>query len=97
LDGIDEFNETTEEVIYLNCTIADLAGMENFTKTQYVKNDVPVDAYYDVYDMPYVQPMSTETVKVPVDEKLIPQGELAIDRGTPVETKDGYIGEFVSY
>jgi uncharacterized membrane protein len=67
--------------------------MENFTETQYVKTDVPVDAYYDVYNMPYVQPMSTETVEIPIDEELIPPGELAIHRGTPVEAKDGYIGE----
>lgn len=93
LVGIDEIIETTEEVIYLNCSIADLAKLENFTETQYVKTDVPMDVYYDVYNLPYVQPMSMETIEVPVEEELIPPGELAIHRGTPVEAKDGHIGE----
>jgi len=93
LVGIDKISETTEDVIYLNCSISDLAEMENFTETRYVKTDVPVDVYYDVYNMPYVQPMSAETVEVPIDEELIPPGELAIHRGTPVEAKDGYIGD----
>ena len=93
LVGIDEISETTEEVIYINCSKANLAEMENFTETQYVKTDVPVDVYYDVYNMPYVQPVSTETIEVPVDKELIPPGEIAIHRGTPVEAKDGYIGE----
>lgn len=91
--GIEVISETTEEVIYLNCSVSELAEMEIFTKTQYVKTNVPADVYYDVYNMPYVQPMSTGTVEVPIDEELIPPGELAIHRGTPVEATDGYIGD----
>ena len=90
---MDRINKTTEESIYLNLSISELSEMETFTETQYVKTDVPVDVSYDVYNMPYVQPMSTETIEIPIDEELIPPGELAIHRGTPVEAKDGYIGD----
>jgi uncharacterized membrane protein len=90
---IDKISDSSSEVIYINCSIADLTDSEHFTETQYVKTEVSVDANYDVYNMPYVTPMSTETIEVPVDDELIPPGELAIHRGSPVEAKDGYIGE----
>jgi uncharacterized membrane protein len=93
LVGISEMKETTEEAIFLNLSIAELYETEAFTETQYVKTDVPVDVNYDIYNLPYVQPMSTETIEVPIDKELIPPGELAIHRGTPVEAKEGYIGD----
>ena len=93
LVGIDEISDTISKVIYLTRTKAEVADLEHFTETQYVKTEVPADMQNDVYNMPYVTPMATETVKIPVADELIPAGELAIHRGTPVEAKDGYVGE----
>jgi sporulation protein YlmC with PRC-barrel domain len=48
------------------------------------------------YYLPYVDPEMT--VQVPVEHKQIPSGELAVHRGTRVESTDGYVGhinEFV--
>lgn len=91
--GIGKIIDSSSKLIQLNCSISDLVSMDHFTETQYVKTEVPVDVYYDVYNLPYVTPMSSEMIEVPVDEELIPPDELAIHRGTPVKAKDGYVGE----
>lgn len=93
LVGIDKINDTSSMVIQLNCSTSDLGNLERFTETQYVKTEVPIDVYYDVYNLPYVTPMSTEIVEIPIDEELIPKDELVIHRGATVKAKDGYIGE----
>jgi len=93
LVGKEDIIEASNKMIHLNCSKSDLASMQHFTETQFVKTEVPVDVYYDVYNLPYVTPMSTELVEVPTDEELITPDELAIHRGTPVKATDGYIGE----
>jgi len=43
------------------------------------------------YYLPYVT--STKTVQVSTEQRQIPPGELAIQRGTRVEATDGYVGK----
>jgi uncharacterized membrane protein/sporulation protein YlmC with PRC-barrel domain len=93
LVGIEKISASSREMVQIDCSIADLVNSEPFTETRYVKTEVPVDVYYDVYNLPYVTPSATESVEVPIDEELIPPDELALHRGAPVEAKDGYIGE----
>ena len=87
---VDQVEEVTPQMIRLRCTKAELAEMEPFTETQFVKTAAPSLTYtqYDSYMFPYV--VSAETVEVPVEVERVPPGELAIHRGTMVEATDGF-------
>jgi len=102
---VDVVSETIADTIQLSCSKAELEKMDPFIKTEFIEEKVP-ETYYSygsgVYETgsyfygPYVTPEMT--VKVPVDYRQIPQGELAVRRGTSVGATDGYVGhvdEFV--
>ncbi len=96
--------DTIIDTIRLGCSKAELEKLDRFIKTKFIEERVP-ERYYSYtsgtyglganYYFPYVIP---ETMQVPVEEKQIPPGELAVQRGTRVQATDGYVGrvdEFV--
>ena len=102
---IDVVAETIADTIQLRCSKAELEKMDPFIKTTFIEELVPERFYsynggmYGMgtyYYAPYVIPETT--MQVPVEERQIPPGELAVRRGTRVEATDGYVGrvdEFV--
>jgi uncharacterized membrane protein/sporulation protein YlmC with PRC-barrel domain len=90
---IDDVLDTSSSLIRLRCTREQLAGMEPFLETQYIRTEQPVPTYeaYDSYMFPYVT--QTQAVDVAVEVERVPSGELAVHRGTQVEAVDGHVGE----
>lgn len=90
---IDSVVETTPKYIELRCSPAELAKMDAFIETEFIKTEVP---YYGtdavVYNWSFVVP-ETETKLVSVQHERIPPGELAIHRGAPVRGTDGRLGK----
>jgi sporulation protein YlmC with PRC-barrel domain len=87
---------TIADTIQLNCSKAELEQMKPFVKTEFVESKMPVQnvgftgGMYGIgsyYYMPEI------TAQVPVQHFQIPLGELAVQRGTRVEAKDGYVGK----
>jgi len=100
LVSIDQVVETTSATIRLDCTRDELAAMQPFVKTHYIKSKAPVypGYYYDVYMRPYVTNAVMRPSYIPVEEECIPPGELAVRRGARVEATDdrvGRVGEFL--
>lgn len=96
---IDLISATIADTIRLKCSKAELVQMKPFVETHFIESKMHVGnleyaggAYgASYYYMPYVTP--EVTVQTPVEEKQIPAGELAVQRGTRVEAKDGYVGK----
>jgi sporulation protein YlmC with PRC-barrel domain len=97
---VDVISTTIADTIRLRCNKAELEQMKPFVKTEFVEEKLPVGnighagGMYGMgsyYFLPYVTPEIT--VQVPVEHLQIPLGELAIQRGTRVEAKDGYVGK----
>ena len=88
---VDEVDETKPDLIKLKCTRAEMAKMDLFEYQEYMRTE------YQVYKpLSYTFPGATirENVVsyVPVKQRNIPQGELAVRRGAKVEATDGYAG-----
>jgi sporulation protein YlmC with PRC-barrel domain len=87
--AVDQIAETTPHLIRLHCTRDELAKMEPFIETRYVRGERP-----RFEDAPYVWPfpVRNETVMLPLEHERIPPGELAVHRGAKVEATDGHVG-----
>ncbi len=92
---IDQVVETTSETIRLDYTKDELAAMEPFVKTHYIKSTAPAypGYYYDVYMRPYVTNAVMRPSYIPVKQECIPPGGLAVRRGARVEATDGKVGK----
>jgi uncharacterized membrane protein/sporulation protein YlmC with PRC-barrel domain len=90
---VDQVLDTSSDLVRLRCTRDELAGMEPFLETQYIKTEQPVPTYeaYDSYMFPYVT--QVETVDMAIEVERVPSGGLAVHRGTQVEASDGHVGE----
>jgi len=96
---VDVLSETIADTIQLHCTKAELERMEPFVKIKMVEEQVSErDFAYggemyrgSRYYMPFVS--SETTIHVPVEQRQIPYGEMAVQRGTRVEATDGYVGK----
>jgi sporulation protein YlmC with PRC-barrel domain len=97
---VDDVKNTAADKIQIDLTKAELEQKEPFIKTTYIKEKVqnPMFGYsggmYGVnsyYYLPYVR--SETSVYEEVDNKQIPDGDLAIHRGTRVEARDGSVGK----
>ena len=89
----DQVQESTRDLIRLGCTQEDVGQMPPFATTRYVLEGSHDYTLYEGGENPAA---SASTVGAPgkeQEEELIPEGELAIDRGTRVEATDGYIGQ----
>ncbi len=87
---VDYVAETSSDMIRLSCTKEELAKMEPFTETHFIKNERP--NYEDTYYLPYAAP-SAEPFYARVEEERIPPGQLAVHRGAQVEATDGHVGK----
>ena len=89
--------ETKGDTIRLSCSMADLEKMDPFIKTTFVDEKLPdYSAFAGGYGsgMVYWPYASFEgNVQVPVEQREIPAGELAVHRGTRVEATDGFVGK----
>lgn len=101
---VDFVTDTIADTIRLRCSKAELEKMDPFIKTKLIEERVPVRDFgyaggmYGMasYYLPYVS--SDRTIYETVENRQIPPGELAVQRGTPVEATDGSVGhvdEFV--
>jgi uncharacterized membrane protein len=90
---VDRVTDTSSDLIRLDCNKEDLAAMQPFLETQYIRTEEPVPTYaaYDSYMFPYAT--SIEPVDMAVEVERVPPGELAVHRGTRVEALDGHVGE----
>ena len=97
---VNVISTTIANTIRLRCSKAELEKMKPFVETEFVESRVPIrnvgfaGGMYRMgsyYFMPYVAPETT--LQVPVGHLQIPPGELAVQRGTRVEAKDGYVGK----
>jgi sporulation protein YlmC with PRC-barrel domain len=84
--------ETTRDLIRLHCTSDELAKMEPFIETEYIRETIEgyehLDGGYMLW--PYRLPKVKKTISVA--HKRIPHGELAVQRGARVHATDGPIG-----
>ena len=93
---INRVTNTTRDAVYLDCTIKDLEKMDPFTRTHYLEIDQGADGY--AYSPPYMttytdMTMSPDMGYLTVQDQLVPEGEVAINRGMMVEALDGYVGQ----
>ncbi len=93
---IDRVTKTTRDEIHLNCTTADILKMEPFTRTHYLESTYGEDGY--AYTMPYMTTYSDVTMApemgyITVQDRLVPEGSVAIHRGMEVEALDGMVGQ----
>jgi hypothetical protein len=85
--------KTTAEQMELRCSAAELANMEPFVETHYVKVTIP---HYlpagSMYAFPYSIP-DPRVETVAVHSEQIPPHELAVRRGARVHATDGQVGK----
>lgn len=87
------------DTIVLKCTKDELKHFDRFVRTEYINELVPpyVAGYpqgtYLVW--PYVVP--TSRAWIPAKREQIPPGELAVRRGTRVESTEGFVGYVESF
>jgi hypothetical protein len=90
--------DTAPDVILLRATKDELAKMEPFVQTEYIKEEMPDVDYAPGGFVPFgtywvwPYPVPDRTQIVAVEHKKVPLGELAIERGTHVEATDGRVG-----
>lgn len=89
---VDNIIASTPASIQLRCNRTDLSEMDAFEQTDFIGTD-QIEYTYP-YDVPIqMWPYSLyEAMPVPLEHENIPEGEVAIHRGTPVEATDGQVG-----
>ena len=89
---IDQLAEATGDLVRLRCKRDDVAQMQPFIHTHYIKK---TEQSYSVYQGGGGQPPHASEVGVSYstfDEEKIPEGAVAIKPGTAVTTTDGHVG-----
>ena len=84
-------NVTTEQVT-LNCTKAEVAQLSPFIVSNFIRESAPGKAYLsgEAYHSQYV---IDDTAYDSVEERNIPEGELALHSGMRVKASDGKVGK----
>jgi sporulation protein YlmC with PRC-barrel domain len=87
---VDQVLETTPDMVRLRCTREELAAMEPFTQTEYLRvvqrhlNERPfANSTYGI-------PVTEEWI--PVKRRRVPVGETVVRHGTRVRATDGCVG-----
>jgi uncharacterized membrane protein len=106
---LDQVTESSRAAVNLSFKRAELTRFSEFTTTHYVPASSPeaqpvvaeweMQAWSSYYGYePIYAPVVSPDTQVPVDEHHVPEGELAFERGTPVQSNDDQlIGEVVSF
>jgi uncharacterized membrane protein len=106
---LDQVTESSRAAVRLNFARAGLTRFAEFTTTHYVPASSPeaqpvvaeweMQAWTSYYGYePIYAPVVSPDMQVPVDEHHVPEGELAFERGTPVQSNDEELmGEVVSF
>jgi sporulation protein YlmC with PRC-barrel domain len=89
LVSMDYIEESTPELIRLNCTRAELSKMQVFDQVEFIPSEITGFAAGPYMMWPYYYP---EAGFVQFDNEHIPANELAIRRETTVEATDGIVG-----
>jgi sporulation protein YlmC with PRC-barrel domain len=92
---VEKVADTSAGTIRLACTRREVAGMDPFTTTRFVKQEVP-DVYNTYFGESYAysEPLvALDTETVPVTEEQIPAKELAIYRGMAVRAGKPKVGQ----
>lgn len=92
---IERVTQTTRDEVTLDCTVEAISQMEPFTRTHYVEIDRGVHGYG--YAQPYITDhaglmMTPELNYVQIQDRLVPEGGVVIQRGMRVEALDGPVG-----
>jgi uncharacterized membrane protein len=93
---VERVIKTTRDEVYLDCTVEAISQMEPFTRTHYLEVDRGVEGYG--YAHPYITDqaglmMTPELNYVQIQDQLVPEGEVVIQRGMQVEALDGRVGQ----
>lgn len=90
---LDQVSEATRDVVRLGCTRNDVARMQHFIETHYIKK---TEHSYSVYQGGEGASSDASDVLATYstfDEEKIPEGAVAIKPGTAVVATDGHVGE----
>ena len=108
LVSVERVVRTTPESVALDCTKQELAVMPSFTETRFF-NPITRDyealenfsdeaiasrnSYLTWSDPSMLANTVSDIYSVPIEEELIPAGEIAVHRGASIEATDGHIGK----
>ena len=92
---IEKVVKTTRDEIHLNCSSKEVLEMPAFTRTHYM--EIEDETGYS-YSAPYMtmhsdMSLSPEIQYTTYQDQLVPEGEVAIQRGMLVEALDGPVGQ----
>jgi uncharacterized membrane protein len=105
---LDRVTDSSRDEVRLNCTRAELTAFPEFTTTHYVPASSPeaqpIVAAWEMESMSYsygyepiYMPVIRPDEQVPIEEHHVPEGQLAFQRGAPVQSKDDQLlGEVVT-
>jgi len=88
----DKLHASTPYGIWLDCTAGEFAAMDDFLVRNYVTINVP-DYRNSAVLMEWSGQLLEEPKQVPVDERRVPPGEVALNGSTEVEATDGTVGQ----
>jgi sporulation protein YlmC with PRC-barrel domain len=93
---IDRVIKTTRDAVQLSCTKDEILHMEPFTRTHFLEMENGEEGY--AYALPYMTTypdmmMTPELGYITVQDRIVPEGQVAIHRGMFVEAVDGMVGE----
>jgi len=108
LVSVDCVVRTTPESVALNCTKQELAAMPPFTEMRFLNpitreyealenfSDEAIasrSSHLTWSDPSMLSNTGSGIFSVPIEEELIPEGEIAVHRGASIEATDGHIGK----
>ena len=103
---------TTSNSVALRCTKKELMAMPPFTEMRFLNpitreyealknfSDEAIasrSSHLMWSDPSVLTESSTDIFSIPVEEELIPQGEMAVHRGASIEATDGHIGKIEEF
>ena len=93
---IDRVEKTSRDTIHLNCSMEEVLEMPAFTSTRYLEIDNGEAGYAS--SSPYMSMhgnmmYDVQPQYVTVQDRLVPEGMAAVQRGMLVEALDGPVGE----
>lgn len=94
---VERIKESYQELILLNCSRKELAGLEPFIARNYVqKKTRPYPpAYYAGEGPAYIKAQIFDVA--PAEVERVPPGELAVHQGDSVQASDGWIGRVAKF